>query len=642
MKSFLNRTAATALVGAGLAGVAGAGTSVAGDTEVLVTADITVSTTWTANNKYNLQNQIYVKNGATLTIQAGTVIASTPTINGSGSLAVTEGSQIFVQGTQDCPVIFTSTADVATWGLGRPECGTYREGVCSEWGNLTIMGSAYMNDCKVVANTASCNAANEGVMEGLTEDFPGDPDVRYGGGDDEDDSGSISYVSLRYGGRVLGLANELNGLSLGAIGRETDIHHVEVIANVDDGVEIWGGTVNLKHVIVWNVGDDSIDIDQGYRGKMQFIFIVQGYSCAAAQGSGVGDNCFETDGSETSDRQPVTTCAIYNATVVGQPSDGDHATAWRDNARVQYRNCIFMDIGDDLVAFDNVDGDPCGTGYGHNGTLSWANTWTTTANNTSAVNACPNPALTYQAQDATGFLAEIRSSCFFNIVDVTEATARGVFNPALNNQTVLVNPITSITRSGPTVIAGKVMRPVTAINPLPSGNVAATSAPNDGFYCPAPYKGAFEPDVDKNWAFLWSGMWHYGFLKVGVPGTTTVRNGGANPLSLSGNLCNVGDTWTISVNLAGTTGHAFANPFAFDTPFSFTLSGGQTLLCIDFGGSGELLALPFSGGATPTYNLCIPALANLCGFTFCTQAIHFGGVVPFALSNALDIVVGAS
>ena len=120
---------------------------------------------------------------------------------------------------------------------------------------------------------------------------------------------------------------------------------------------IWGGTVNLKYVNIWNIGDDSFDIDQGWRGKAQDIFIVQGYSADASQGSGVGDNCFETDGAEDSDWQPVTTAAIYNATVIGQPVDGDHGTAWRDGCRMQYRNCIFMDLGHKLIQFDNIDGD---------------------------------------------------------------------------------------------------------------------------------------------------------------------------------------------------------------------------------------------------------------------------------------------
>ena len=113
-------------------------------------------------------------------------------------------------------------------------------------------------------------------MEGLVEEA-GNPTLNnYGGGDDNYDAGSISYLSIRYGGRVVGLSNELNGLSLGALGRGTQIHHVEIMNNVDDGIEIWGGTVGLKYITIWNIGDDSLDVDQGWRGKAQFGLIVQG------------------------------------------------------------------------------------------------------------------------------------------------------------------------------------------------------------------------------------------------------------------------------------------------------------------------------------------------------------------------------
>ena len=110
----------TVLAGMGVVGIAGA----AHASEILVTADITTSTTWTSGNTYNLQNQIYVDPGATLTIEAGTIIASDTNIG--GSLAICKGAQIFVQGTQFNPVIFTSKADVATWTGGDPKTGTWR------------------------------------------------------------------------------------------------------------------------------------------------------------------------------------------------------------------------------------------------------------------------------------------------------------------------------------------------------------------------------------------------------------------------------------------------------------------------------------------------------------------------------------
>jgi len=481
--------------------------------EIQVTNDIAVATTWTQDNTYDLQNQIHVLPGASLTIEAGTVVASTPTPNGSGSLAVAKGAQIFVQGTEQDPVIMTSTADVATWTGGDPKTGVWRE-AASEWGNLTILGGAYISENANPGNVPTCNASNVAQMEGLVAQFPGDPVVMYGGGNDADDSGTIAYLSIRYGGRVVGLANELNGLSLGGVGHGTDIHHVEIMNNVDDGIEIWGGTVNLQYFDIWNVGDDSLDVDQGWRGKAQFGLIVQGYSADAPQGSGVGDNCIETDGAEDSDWQPVTTASLYNLTVIGQPISGDGGTAWRDNARVQYRQCVWMDLGGQLVRFDDLDGDGA-QGYGHNGTLSWAATWSTPWN---AVPAHPNdcPPGTYQAQ-VDGQLAEIKDSVMFNNGAgnaYTEATARGVFDgPNMNAQEPPQPPIAAIQRGAQVQKGGLPQVRVTFLDPR-ARNDAATAAlncpaPNDGFFLPTAYRGAFSPSV--NWLCGWTAACAFGF-----------------------------------------------------------------------------------------------------------------------------------
>ena len=479
--------------------------------EIIVSSNITTSTTWTADNTYNIQNQIYVEPGATLTIEAGTVVASDTGVG--GSLAVAKGAQIFVLGESGNPVIFTSKADLETWTNGDPKTGTWRESA-NEWGNITIMGDAFISENAVPANTASPNGSNYGNMEGL-QPPAGSTIAQYGGGNDDDDSGTLNYVSLRYGGKVLGLNNELNGLSLGGIGRGTDIDFVEIMNNVDDGIEIWGGTVNLKHFSIWNIGDDSLDIDQGWRGQAQFGLIVQGYSLDANQGSGVGDNCIEMDGAEDSDYQPVTTGALYNMTVIGQPVDGDGATAWRDNANMQIRNSIIMDCGEKVVRADGDDGDGA-SGYGHNGTLSFEDRWNTPASVTSAVNAPANPGLFYTAQDATGKLIEISDTVFFrnlNSSAYTEALARGVFDPSNNNVLATQSPVASVVRSTPLVRGGKVMLQVTELDPTPINDAAATtaSAPANGFYETAAYRGAFSPDAANNWLCGWSAANAFGF-----------------------------------------------------------------------------------------------------------------------------------
>lgn len=117
------------------------------------------------------------------------------------------------------------------------------------------------------------------------------------------------------------------------------------------------------------------------------------------------------------------------------------------------------------------------------------------------------------------------------------------------------------------------------------------------------------------------------------------RNAGTNPASLSGGGFALGQPWTLAVDL-GTTGHSFALPFAFDTALAVTLSGGQTLLCFDGGGFGELLGLSFASGPSAVFGGVVPRSIAYCGFAFSVQALHFGGTVPFALSNALDATVG--
>lgn len=521
-----------------------------------VTADITTSATWTANNVYNLTKQIYVRNNATLTIEAGTVIATKlntapvgdPT-NGEGSLAVVRGGQIFIQGTAQNPVIMTSAADRATWTSNNPATGTWRA-ASNEWGNLTIMGRAYVSENAVATNLQTCDNANYGVMEGLIADDANDTKVRYGGGNDDNDSGTITYLSLRYGGKVIGLNNELNGLSLGGVGRETDIHHVEIMNNIDDGIEIWGGTVNLKYINIWNIGDDSLDLDQGWRGKAQFGLIVQGYSKSnGTSGSGLGDNSLEMDGAEDSDAQPVTTATIYNFTVIGQPASGDHATAWRDNARVQLRNCIFMDTADDLIKNDNVDGDG-GHGYGFNGTRTWAQTWNanytySTDEGTGDPNICTGLTAALYTAQTSGKLAEISDSVFYRNQSANayvESNARGVTNAGGSQRTLhnvvptfnasgLNMPIVSLTRGAPEGPSNTVVR-VTKINPKAANDALSSfaAAPNDGFFTPASFRGAFGPN--DTWLCGWTATQAFGFLEAAACATPCLADinntGGVN------------------------------------------------------------------------------------------------------------------
>jgi hypothetical protein len=491
---------------------------VANAADIHKSGKITTSETWTADNKYILDDQVVFDGGATLTIEAGTLITGG---NANGSLAIAAGSKIYVNGTKDNPVIMTAdNDDFENW-----------QAQSEQWGNLTIMGDALISASHVTGNNRRPDGTNTVTMEGLTP-VSGETWHVYGGGDDDDDSGSISYLSLRYGGKVTGQDTELNGMSLGGVGRETNIDHVEIMNNIDDGIEIWGGTVNLKYVVVWNIGDDSFDLDQGWRGKAQFGLIVQGYSKVTGDsGSGVADRCFEMDGAENSDAQPVTTAAIYNFTVIGQ-LDGDDAMNFRDNARVQLRNCLFLETGDKLVAH----GDAGGGGWGVNGTLPWASAWTTDANDvTKATQGFEMGGVAYstmyKSQDPNGKLCEVSDSVFWNIGDFGEAVSVGVVEDTTagnkSNDNVIAyatvgdplanSPIMYLERGDEvTTGGGETMQLVVKLDPR-AANAAVSSAdgaPADGFYTPVRYRGAFSPT--HNWMLGWTAADQYGML-VDVP-----------------------------------------------------------------------------------------------------------------------------
>jgi hypothetical protein len=628
--------------------------------EVLITDDIAVSTTWTKNNVYNLTDQVFVLPGATLTIEAGTILASE-----EGSLAVMRGAQIFVQGTADEPVIMTSKADTLTWVNGDPKTGTWRE-AANEWGNLTIMGRAFVSEDAIPTNTSFPDAGNFAIMEGLLVD-PSDPlaneKVRYGGGDDDDDSGSVQYLSIRFGGKVIGIGDELNGLSLGGIGRGTDLSFIEIMNNVDDGIEIWGGPVNIKNFAIWNIGDDSFDLDQGWRGKAQFGLIVQGHSLDAPSGSGVCDNMIEIDGAENSDHQPVTTVTLYNMTLIGQPIAGDHATAWRDNARMQIRNSIIMDTGRNVVNLDNVDGDG-GQGYGFNGTLTWLQTWATPYN---AVPSHPNDAapglpgwIGYQAQ-TSGFLSEISDSVFFrnnNPTAYNEANNVGVFSPANNNVLVAGSapadaPIRYIQRGAPVVKGGRTLLPVEKLDPRPANDAltSVAAAPNDGFFTPAFYRGAFAPG--ENWALGWTAADAFGFFSE--PADVTPLTSALNvPSSFSTNgVPSIGNS-SFALVLDNPTASCGVVPGSF----ALLVVGSPSAFPIPLfgygcdGGFGELLLFPLVNpvpfafkpylGAPVNFPLPIPDQPSLIGGQFGAQgAFLLPDFASFRLANGALLTVGS-
>lgn len=339
--------------------------------DVQVTADITADTVWTADNTYILNDIIYVANGASLTIQAGTVIRGLPDqqtagANNPGALIIARGAKIFAIGSPEAPIVFTDFADDNFVGAETvsPDYATWNPANGARYGSLAILGNASINGgTSQVGNTGTVarNFGTNAQLEGLPAKTINDSSAGvYGGLDDDDSSGILKYISLRYGGYGLSANSEINALSLGGVGRGTIFEYIDIMNNIDDGVEFFGGTASLKYVSIWGAGDDSIDYDQGYRGKMQFVFIVQAVTTGTQVGSGFSDKMMEMDGGIGADStQPYSIPTVYNVTGIGLGSnkayvmpgsittgpEGNLGPTFRDNAGGRFYNSLFLDIG---------------------------------------------------------------------------------------------------------------------------------------------------------------------------------------------------------------------------------------------------------------------------------------------------------
>lgn len=257
-----------------------------------ITANITENTTWTTGKTYILGGRIAVTSGVTLTIEKGVIVkGEAGTGANATALLVARGGTLLAEGTADQPIIFTSVADEIVPGqIASPNLDPDIDGL---WGGVIVLGSGKI----------SASNENGDLSEVQIEGIPtSDPNGLYGGNNNADNSGRLKYISIRHGGTNIGSGNEINGLTLGGVGSGTVIENIEVIANQDDGVEWFGGAVNVKNLLVWNVNDDAIDTDQSWAGTLD-NFIVLAPS---------GHN-FELDGPEGSMEAGHT---IQNGTVV--------------------------------------------------------------------------------------------------------------------------------------------------------------------------------------------------------------------------------------------------------------------------------------------------------------------------------------
>lgn len=273
----------------------------------------------------------------TLRIDPGVTVFGS---SGSDYLVINRGSQIIADGTEAAPIVFTSENDLA---------GTQAdpENANSEWGGVVVLGAAPINRCIVgMPGTVQCQNNIEGVTN---------PEAQYGGATANDNSGTIMYTQVKFAGFPISTGNELNGLTLGGVGTGTTIDYVQVHNNADDGIEMFGGTANLRHIVLTGNDDESLDTDNGWTGNLQYMIIVQ-----RAAG---GDNGMEMS-SVSEGFTPATNPTIANFTLIGTQSrairlNTGHVGRFLNGVVVHPDECFrWEDAGDANAAYGGVNTDP--------------------------------------------------------------------------------------------------------------------------------------------------------------------------------------------------------------------------------------------------------------------------------------------
>jgi len=241
-------------------------------------------------------------NGPTMTVEPGAVLAFG---SGEAILRVARGAKIQAVGTQDKPVIFTSANAFDRFD-------TAGEGArYADWGGIIINGNGITDQCTdAERGGATCNVASEGITS------------YFGGNNNADSSGNIKWAKIWYAGsgpRVGGEGDDLNSLTLNAVGSGSEFDYLHIHQGFDDGIEIFGGATTLKHVAVTDTQDDSFDFDAGWQGKAQYLFIQHG-TVTLNDGTVVnmGNNGFESDGVKGASSEQVSPSnpTVANVTVI--------------------------------------------------------------------------------------------------------------------------------------------------------------------------------------------------------------------------------------------------------------------------------------------------------------------------------------
>lgn len=537
--------------------------------------------TLTRDKIYGIKGYFHVDNGGTLIIEPGTIVVGDQ-VGVNSALVVNRGGKIIADGRADAPIVLTSSAPP---GLRAP----------GDWGGLLIFGNAVIN-----------NPGGEAAMEGGVADPGNKSRWYYGGNNDNDNSGILRYVRVEFGGIALQPNQELNGLTLGAVGRGTIIEHVQVSYANDDAFEWFGGTVNGKYLISTSCLDDDFDADNGWSGKVQYA-VAQRSANRADQST---SQAFETDNDASgSFRRPRTSGIFSNVTVIGPLQDVANTPNPRFGAAAQIRRASLLSIYNSVFL-----GWPRGIEIAQVPTMNAAYNDTVQVRNcawygvkTSWLNLAggtPPPGMT---------TSWISTSRFNNINDASN-------NPAA---ALLENPFSDIAFSAVPLAGSPVLTGASFVRD-------GVPAIDDPFFDKVSFRGAFGSDM--RWDYGWAN-----YDPVNAPyiaGAPTVAGASLRLTAPStGRVYVAGTTATIEWDTTGTRGLRYKFQFgtSIDGPWT-DIQGAENIT--DEGDTRGRIVNGFKVPTTPTTNAYIRMVALRNDGSINTDAVSILGpltVVSYTL-----------
>lgn len=445
--------------------------------------NITSTVTLQNTKRYLMLGTIFVRSGGDFVIPAGTQLFGDK--NTKAAIVVERGGQIHANGTSTAPVIFTSSQPVGNKATG-------------DWGGIILLGRARIN---------TTSGADTAFIEGIT------PAVYYGGQNDADNSGVMRYCRIEYSGIALSPNNEINGLTMGAVGSGTTIEYIMVSWNGDDSFEWFGGTVNCKYLVSYIPVDDEFDTDFGFRGKVQFGLAIRKPSVADISGS----TCFESDNNNGPNyNTPRTQPLFSNITSIG-PKQYDTSVINPNFTRGGHlrRNSLIS------IANSVLLGWPTGIYYDGSGTTC------AVQNDTSRVKSNVFAGC-YTLANSTS------AGCSFDAMVYTNGNGNTILPTTAG--ALLSNPYTNTLSNN---YSPNNFYPAGGSPCLTGGNFTYPGF-SDQFFTPTTYRGAF--DQNSTWLDSWTNFRpdtvNYKTMPIGitpissvVPGTYSLQQNYPNPFN---------------------------------------------------------------------------------------------------------------